>query len=249
MRRNETLASNKFQELSKKQGKTSQLRILFSVGLLIIWLVIGYFAFKDVSNFINWIEELGPAAPILFTIMVSIAVVLLVPTPILKVGSGAIFPYWVAVVVNFTASIIGGLMAFLLGRWLFRDRIAQIVSGDDRLKRLEMALNEEAMQISVLVRLSPIVPDEWLNYVMSGSPVSTRVFFISNLSSIVYSLAYAYFGHAAGKIVLSGDGMSGFKESPGGNLLLIMGVLASIIVTVLIARVTMKALYSKVEIN
>ena len=76
---------------------------------------------------------------------------------------------------------------------MFRDYISKIVASDERLVKLESAINEEAMQISVLVRLSPIVPDELLNYVMSSSPVSIRVFFLSNLSSIVYSFAYAYF--------------------------------------------------------
>ena len=204
-----------------KQGKVGRIRLLISIGVVLLWLAVGYYAFKDVGDFIDWVDDLGTLAPIFYAIMVSIAVVLLVPTPILKVGSGAIFPYWIAVVVNFFASIIGGLLAFLLGRWLFRERIEEMVANDERLKNLELAINEEAMQISVLVRLSPIIPDEWLNYIMASSPVTTRVFFISNLSSIVYSLAYAYFGHAAGKIVLSGGGMDGFKDSPGGSILLI----------------------------
>lgn len=232
-----------------KQGKVSRIRLLISIGVVLLWLAIGYYAFKDVGDFIDWVEDLGTLAPIFYAIMVSIAVVLLVPTPILKVGSGAIFPYWIAVVVNFFASVIGGLLAFLLGRWLFRERIEEMVANDKRLKNLELAINEEAMQISVLVRLSPIIPDEWLNYIMASSPVTTRVFFISNLSSIVYSLAYAYFGHAAGKIVLSGGGMDGFKDSPGGSILLIIGIIASILATIVVARVTMKALESKVDVN
>lgn len=232
-----------------KQGKVSRIRLLISIGIVLLWLWVGYYAFKDVGDFIDWVEDLGTLAPVFYAIMVSIAVVLLVPTPILKVGSGAIFPYWIAVVVNFFASIIGGLLAFLLGRWLFRERIEEMVANDQRLKNLELAINEEAMQISVLVRLSPIIPDEWLNYIMASSPVTTRVFFISNLSSIVYSLAYAYFGHAAGKIVLSGGGMDGFKDSLGGSILLIIGIIASILATIVVARVTMKALESKVDVN
>jgi len=244
-----TLSSTNKKRIRIHEPKVNRFRIYISLGIVFIWLVIGYFAFKDVSSFVEWFEKLGPTAPILFTIMLSLAVVLLVPTPILKVGAGAIFPYWIAVVVNFTASIIGGLMAFFLGRWMFREKIESLVSGDVRLKRLESAISEEAMQISVLVRLSPIIPDEWLNYVMSTSPVTTRVFFISNLSSIVYCLAYAYFGHAAGKIVLSGEGMDGFKDSPGGYALLFIGVIASILATILVTKVTMKALQSKVDVN
>ena len=67
------------------------------------------------------------------------------------------------------------------------------------------------MQISVLVRLSPVIPDEWLNYVMASSPITTEPF-ISNLSSIVYSIAYAYFGLVAGELVFSGNGMDGLPN-------------------------------------
>ena len=184
---------------------------------------------------------------VIYCLMISIAILLVLPTPILKVGAGALFPYWLAVVVNFVASLLGGLIAFLLGRWLFRDYISELVASDERLVKLESAINEEAMQISVLVRLSPLIPDELLNYVMSSSPVSIRVFFLSNLSSIVYSLAYAYFGLVAGKLVFSGRGMDGFTESPAGTILLIIGVIASILVTMMIARITKKAVNSRVE--
>ena len=242
-------SSTKTNRIKIEQGKVGRIRLFISLGVVLVWLLLGYYAFKDVGDFIDWVEDLGTLAPIFYAIIVSIAVILLAPTPILKVGSGAIFPYWMAVMINFFASVIGGLLAFLLGRWLLRERIEEIVAKDERLKNLELAINEEAMQISVLVRLSPIIPDEWLNYIMASSPVSTRVFFISNLSSVVYSLAYAYFGHAAGKIVLSGGGMDGFKDSPSGSILLIIGIIAAILATIVVARVTMKALESKVDIS
>ena len=230
-----------------KEEKASRLRLYLSLGIVSIWLIIGFFFFQDVGSFIEWFDELGPLSSVVYCLVVSLAIVLVLPTPILKVGAGALFPYWLAVLVNFVASLIGGLIAFLLGRWLFRDYISQIVASDERLVKLESAINEEAMQISVLVRLSPLLPDELLNYVMSSSPVSVRVFFLSNLSSIVYSLAYAYFGLAAGKLVFSGEGMEGFAKSPAGTILLIIGVIASILVTVVIARMTKKAVNNRVE--
>lgn len=234
-------------KITIKEEKVSRLRLYLSLGIISIWLIIGFFFFQDVGGFIEWFDELGPLSSVVYCLVVSLAIVLVLPTPILKVGAGALFPYWLAVLVNFVASLIGGLIAFLLGRWLFRDYISQIVASDERLVKLESAINEEAMQISVLVRLSPLLPDELLNYVMSSSPVSVRVFFLSNLSSIVYSLAYAYFGLAAGKLVFSGEGMEGFAKSPAGTILLIIGVIASILVTVVIARMTKKAVNNRVE--
>ena len=230
-----------------KENKAVKLRLLISVAVFIIWSVILFNIFKDISYFLDWFEDLGRLAPILFVIILIFGVVILAPTPILKVTAGALFPYWLAVLINFTASVIGGLLAFMLGRLLFRDMIAKIVAEDKRLQNVENAIEEEAMKISVLVRLSPLIPDELLNYVMASGPVTTRVFFLSSLSSIIYSLAYAYFGLALGKIALSSEGMSQFNESPVGMGLLILGLIATIIATIIVTRVTMAALNDAIE--
>tara|TARA_Y100001980_G_C14519474_1_gene294774 strand:- start:91 stop:819 length:729 start_codon:yes stop_codon:yes gene_type:complete len=235
-------------EPNLNQGKASRLRLYLSLAIIAIWIIIGFFVFQDIGELIQWFDGLGTLGSIVYCLLITVAIILMAPSPILKVGAGALFPYWIAVVVNFVASIVGGLIAFLLGRWMFRDYIANIVSKDERLKRIETAINNEAMQISVLVRLSPIIPDEWLNYIMASSPVSFRVFFVSSLSSIVYSLAYAYFGLAAGELVFSGNVMENFSNSPAGTILLIIGVVASIIVTFFIARITKNALENKVDV-
>ncbi len=230
-----------------KENKAVKLRLVVSVLVVIIWSIILFNIFKDISYFLDWFEDLGSLAPILFAIILIFGVVILAPTPILKVTAGALFPYWLAVLINFTASIVGGLLAFLLGRWLFRDMIAKIVVEDKRLQKVESAIEDEAMKISVLVRLSPLIPDELLNYVMASGPVTTRVFFLSSLSSIIYSLAYAYFGLALGKLALSSEGMSQFNQSPVGMGLLILGLIATIIATIIVTRVTMAALNDAIE--
>ncbi len=234
-------------KIRMKENKAVKLRLFISVAVFIIWSVILFNIFKDISYFLDWFEDLGRLAPILFVIILIFGVVILAPTPILKVTAGALFPYWLAVLINFTASVIGGLLAFMLGRLLFRDMIAKIVSEDKRLQNVENAIEEEAMKISVLVRLSPLIPDELLNYVMASGPVTTRVFFLSSLSSIIYSLAYAYFGLALGKIALSSEGMSQFNESPVGMGLLILGLIATIIATIIVTRGTMAALNDAIE--
>lgn len=242
-----TMSLLKQEKIVIEDSKVVKFRLALSISIFIIWSLIIFWIFKDISFFLDWFEELGALAPILFTLMLIIGVVILAPTPIIKVTAGALFPYWIAVIINFTASIVGGLLAFLLGRWLFRDTIAKTVASDMRLQSIETAIGEEAMKISVLVRLSPLIPDEWLNYIMSSGPVTTRVFFISNLSSIIYSLAYAYFGHTIGEIALSSDGMGGFKQSPLGMSLLFLGLMATILATIIVTRVTMKGLNDAIE--
>lgn len=233
------------QNLQRMKQQTVQVyrwRALFGLLALVLCGVAGYFLFQDAVDIIDWFKGFGIWSPVLFTIALSLAIVLLLPTPFVKVGAGAIFPFWIAVAVNFVASMIGGLIAFILGRWLFRESIQEAIKNDQRMVNIESALGEDAMRISILVRLSPILPDEWLNYIMSATPVSLRVFLVSNTSSLVYCLIYAYYGHALGSIALSRSGMAGLTQSTGGLAMLLLGIIATVIATVIVTRTSIRVL-------
>lgn len=230
------------EELKKNQPKVYLWRAVLGILVLVFCAICGILLFRDAQNILNWFESLGSLGPVVFTLALCFAVVVMFPTPLIKVSAGAIFPFWIAAAANFVASLLGGLIAFLLGRWLFRESIQRSIMNDKRLQNIETALTQDAMKISVLVRLSPLIPDEWLNYLMSATPVSLRVYMVSNCSGIVYSLAYAYYGHALGRFALNSSGVEGMNSTPLGNAMLALGILASIFATVLVTRASMKAL-------
>ena len=230
------------EELKKSQPYIYRWRALFGLVILFFCAICGFFLFRDAQNILFWFEELGPMGAVYFTLGLSLAVIIMIPTPLIKVSAGAIFPFWIAAAANFIASLLGGLIAFLLGRWLFRESIQRSLMNDSRLQNIEQALTNDAMKISILVRLSPLIPDEWLNYLMSATPVSLRVYMISNCSGIVYSLAYAYYGHALGRFALSSSGIDEMSSTPMGNAMLLLGIFASILATVMVTRASMKAL-------
>jgi len=230
------------EELKKNQPKVYLWRAVLGLLILVFCAICGILLFRDAQNILNWFESLGSLGPVVFTLALSFAVVVMFPTPLIKVSAGAIFPFWIAAAVNFVASLLGGLIAFVLGRWLFRESIQRSIMNDKRLQSIETALTVDAMKISVLVRLSPLIPDEWLNYLMSATPVSLRVYMVSNCSGIVYSLAYAYYGHALGRFALNSSGVEGMNSTLLGNAMLVLGIVASIFATVLVTRASMKAL-------
>ena len=198
--------------MRKQKVSVYQWRALFGLLALIICGVAGYLLFQEAGNIIVWFESFGIWSPVLFTSALSVA------------------------------SMIGGFIAFILGRWLFRNTIHEAIQNDQRMMSIESALEQDGMRISVLVRLSPIIPDEWLNYIMSATPVSLGVFLVSNLSSLIYCLIYAYYGHALGSIALSRSGMADFTQSSGGLLLLLMGIVATVAATVLVTRTSIRIL-------
>ena len=229
-------------QMKDQQPQLYRWRAWFGVIILLSCFIAGYFLFRDATSIIGWFKGIGLFGALLFTIMLSLAIVVLLPTPFIKIGAGVIFPFWIATAVNFIASMVGGLCAFLLGRWLFRESIQQSIKNDKRMQNIEKGLEKEAMKISILVRLSPILPDEWLNYIMSATPVTLRVFLISNTSSLIYCLIYAYYGHALGYIALSSSGVDELQQSPMGMAMLLLGIVATIVATVIVTRASINAL-------
>ena len=210
-----------------KQSELGKHRLRVGLGLVFVAACIS-FAFILLNNqksIISIFESAGSLGFIGFLIAISIAIMLLLPTPILKMVAGAVFPLHLAVLVNFIGSMIGGFGAFIFGRWLFR----------------------EGLHLSVLVRLSPVIPDEWLNYILAAGPVNTKTFVISNCASVVYCFVYAYYGWAFGKIALEEGGLAAFSESTSALVMLVLGLIATIVATVIVTRVTMRALSDVID--
>ena len=59
---------------------------------------------------------------------------------------------------------------------------------------------------------------------------------------MIYCLIYSYYGHALGSIALSRSGMDELKQSPMGIGMLLLGIVATIVATVIVTRVSISAL-------
>jgi len=94
-------------ELKKTQPEIYRWRAFFGLLLLAFCAVCGFFLFKDAQHILFWFEELGPMGPIVFTLVLSLAIVIMLPTPLIKVAAGAIFPFWIATAAN-CSFVIGG---------------------------------------------------------------------------------------------------------------------------------------------
>ncbi len=224
-------------------------RVGFGIFFILVCIVLGSILLKNYEKVMDAVSNAGPMGWIWATAFLSIAVVCLMPTPIIKIFAGAIFPLPVAIIVNFIGTMLGGLASFVFGRWLFRDALTNLIEKDQKFKKIHSAIGEESMRISILVRLSPIIPDEWLNYILSAGPVKLRTFVISSCASIVYCLVYSYYGWAFGQIALKEGGLKLLSNSTGGVVLLVGGLIATIVATIIVTRVTMNALGDVMEDN
>ena len=72
-------------------------------------------------------------------------------------------------------------------------------------------------------------------------------FTISNCAGIVYCFAYAYYGWAFGKLAFSEGGIASFSETPGAVIMLVVGMIATLVATIIVTRTTMRALGDVIE--
>ena len=86
-----------------------------------------------------------------------------------------------------------------------------------------------------------------MNYILSAGPVKLRTFVISNCASIVYCVVYSYYGWAFGQIALKEGGLAAFSESSGAVVMLVIGLIATVVATVLVTRITMRALEGVID--
>lgn len=197
-------------------------------------------------NALQWIESLGPQGAIAFVLIYIIATVALFPGAILTVGSGFIFGVVLGSIYVLIGATLGATAAFLVGRYLARGWISKKIESNNNFKAIDQAVGKEGFKIVLLTRLSPVFPFNLLNYAFGVTAVSLRDYFFGCIGIIPGSILYVYIGSLAGNLAMIG------AENPTPNLTVkwairIIGLMATVAVTIYVTRVARKALENKVS--
>ncbi len=85
----------------------------------------------DPQQMVAALERSGSLAPIVFTLMMAVAVVVLpIPSWPLDVAAGLAFGPWLGTLYAAMGAEIGGITSFLLARWLGRDAVERLLDPD-----------------------------------------------------------------------------------------------------------------------
>jgi uncharacterized membrane protein YdjX (TVP38/TMEM64 family) len=82
-----------------------------------------------------------------------------------------VFGFWPTFPAIVLASNLGAELAFLLGRTLLRERVHAWLAARPRLGAVERAIGEESFRLVFLLRLTPLVPFNALNYLLGVTPI------------------------------------------------------------------------------
>jgi len=165
---------------------------------------------------------------------------------VLTLGAGFVYGLFKGFIIVSIGSTLGAAAAFLVGRYFAREQVARKVEGSERFRAIDEAVGEAGWRIVGLTRLSPVFPFNLLNYAYGLTSVSFKDYFLASwIGMMPGTVMYVYFGTVAGSLATLG---SGSQESNKGQLALkIVGLLATVAVTVYITRIAKKALAGKVK--
>ena len=103
--------------------------------------------------------------------------------------------------------VAGAVASFAVGRTFLRKRIERRLHGSRRFHAIDRAIGNEGFRITLLVRLSPILPFGVLNYALSATSVKPAAYTAATaLGTLPGTLLYVYLGSLAGDAGGSGGG-------------------------------------------
>merc|ERR1712072_861499 len=101
--------------------------------------------------------------------------------------------------------LLGSIAAFLIGRYLLRDQVGKLTKRYSIFEALDAAVENNGLKIFCLLRLSPIVPFNVLNYVAGVTAISLRDYCLALFAMIPGTILYVFLGASAGSHVESGQ--------------------------------------------
>ena len=219
------------------------LRIALAVILLaaIVAILTLLDARARLGQFLEWVQTIGPWGPVAVAVIYIPACLLFLPGSIITLGAGFALGIVHATIAVSIGSTVGATAAFLVGRTIARGWIEEKVSGNARFRAIDQAVGRQGFTIVLLTRLSPAFPFNLLNYAFGLTNVSLgRYVLASWIGMLPGTVMYVYLGSAIKSIA---DLVAGWLDlGRGQTFLFVVGLAATIAVTVMVTRLARRAL-------
>ncbi len=222
------------------RDKNGGLRIAIGIFLLVgLFAAFKFLPLGELTHtFLEWVKGMGAWGPFLLGGAYVAACVFLVPGSLLTIGAGALFGLPLGTLTVVIASNIGAALAFLIGRTGARGWVEGKVAGNQKFKAIDEAVGKHGFKIVFLTRLSPVFPFNLQNFAYGVTKVSLGSYVLASLVGMLPgTVLYVYLGSAVQDLGAIFEGNIG-----GGLAMKIVGLLATIVVTVWVTKIAKRAL-------
>ena len=183
----------------------------------------------------------GAAGVTVFAVAYVVSTVALLPGSVLTLAAGFAYgPVWGLAIAS-PASVAGATAAFVLGRTVLRGWAARRIGGSPRMRAIDGAVARQGFTLVLLLRLSPLLPFNVLNYALSLSRVSLRTYVLASFIGMLPGTAlYVYLGSlapAAAELASATD-----RGGSTRTALFVAGLVATVALVVIASRAARRAL-------
>jgi uncharacterized membrane protein YdjX (TVP38/TMEM64 family) len=207
-------------------------------------------------SFVGYVRGAGAMGLLAFVGVDVLAALLAAPTWLMSGAAGYVWGFWGGLVVALPAVTLVSCVCFLVSRRLFH---RQLPPDDDAARRTESRSRRwlraihrvaatEGLRVTLLLRLTFVIPQNFLGYLLGSTPLRLRDFAAGSLAGFVpMTIVHVYVGSVVVDIAAFLTGES--RMSPGlGAGVLVGGVLLAGAALYSTARMARRALARTLQI-
>lgn len=218
-----------------------------AVGLVVVVTLAWFLPVKEWTIALaERIRGAGATGILLFIAVYVVAEVALVPGSLLTMAAGFAYGPIAGLLVASPASVLAASTAFLLGRTVLRGWIQKKIAHSPKMRALDRAIGKNSFKLIVLLRLSPVIPFNLLNYMLglSDAPLG-RYVAASFIGMLPGTWLYVYLGSLA----TTAAGLTNASREGGSQriVLTVAGLVATGLVIVFITRAAKRALVEELS--
>jgi len=195
------------------------------------------------TTFNAWVAHAGVAGIFVFIGVYAVATVLLAPGSILTIGAGFAFGLWKGFLAVSAGATLGASLAFLVARFIARDKIETIAQRNEKFRKLDSAIGQQGARLIFLLRLSPVIPFNLSNYFYGLTAVKFWPYVLASwIGMMPGTFLYVYIGIAGKATVAATAGGEAVKHGWQYWTFFGVGFAATIVVTIWVTKIARNAL-------
>ncbi len=191
---------------------------------------------------VDALREGGPLGALAYVGVYAIAVILTAPMAPFAATAGFTYGLPLGLLIAAPAGTVAASAAFLTGRTVARRWLTQRGAGDGRWEILQNAVDRQGFRMTLLLRLSPVFPQNYLNYLLALSRLRLSHFAAATLLGMLpITTLQVYLGSLVRDAteLLQGGGSLPQSQSV---ILLSLGGVVTVTTLILLGRITRRAL-------
>jgi uncharacterized membrane protein YdjX (TVP38/TMEM64 family) len=230
---------------NKKTPKSTLGRLVVLIAIIIaLFLAMKFLPVQQwLRSFNDWVGQMGAAGIFIFIGLYAVATVLIAPGAILTIGAGFAFGLWKGFVAVSAGATLGAALAFLVARFLARDKVEAIAKRNERFRNIDNAIAREGAKLIFLLRLSPVIPFNLSNYFYGLTGVKFWPYVLASwVGTMPGTFLYVYIGTAGKAAFAAAAGGEAIKHDWQYWTFFGVGLAATVAVTVWVTKIARDAL-------